>query len=165
MKKLLYFICPTDCLESVIDDTFRQENYYYSSLGNSVIFYRRMLREIQKLIVEKNIKEISFVLSHDNRIVSDALDKQDFLNVRGLKNFYTKVIEQRQRVAILWESLNTQSLILSYYLNQKIKELEKGLKRLAIHGVKIKGKIYNKKQDSFEDIYHDLICMDYSNFN
>ena len=165
MKKSLHFICPTDGLETIIDGAFRQENYYYSSLGNSVLFNRKMLRDLKKLILEKNITEISFVLCNNNRIVSDAFSNQGFSGIRGLNNFYDKVMEQKERVEILWKTLNTESLILSYYLNQKIKELEKGLSRLAIKGLKFSGKIYDKKEDSFKDIYPNLICMDYPNFN
>ena len=165
MKKSLHFICPTDCLETIIGDTFQQENYYYFSLGNSVIFHRKMLQEIQKLIMEKDITEISFVLSNNNRIVLDAFSNQDFSDIRGLNNYYAKLIEQRERVEVLWKTLNKQSLILSYYLNQKIKELEKGLSRLAISGLKMSGKIYNEKEESFKDIYPNIICMDYSHFN
>jgi len=165
MKRLLHFICPTDCLETVINGKFRQENYYYSSLGNSVSFNKKVLKETRKLICEKNIREISFVLSSDNRIVMDAYGNQDFSDIKGLNKFYNKVIEQKEQVETLWQTWNLNSLILSYYLNDKIKELREGLQDMSDNQFKISGKIYDKQQNVFKEIYPDLICIDYSNFN
>ena len=165
MNSLLHFICPTDCLETIINGAFRQENYYYSSLGNSVTFNKKVLKETRKLIQEKNIREISFVLSSDNRIVMDAYGNQSFSNIRGLNKFYTKVIEQKEQVETLWQTWNPNSLMLSYYLNDKIKELRAGLNDLADDQFKISGKIYDQQQNIFKEIYPDLICMDYPSFN
>jgi len=94
MKQCLYFICPTDYLETIIERTFDQENYFYSSLGNSVIFTKDELSEIKKLICSKGIREISFVLADDNPIVLDALANQNFSDIRGLKKFYNQVSEE-----------------------------------------------------------------------
>ena len=65
MRKL-YFVCPTDCLERTLDKN-RQENYYVTSLGNSVIFSEEMVEKINSFIESKGIKEITFVLSNNNR--------------------------------------------------------------------------------------------------
>jgi len=141
-----------DCLETIINGKFRQENYYFSSLGNSVSFNKNVLKETRKLIREKNIREISFVLSSDNRIVMDAYGNQDFSNIRGLNKFYTKVIEQKEQVETLWQTWNPKSLMLSYYLNDKIKELRAGLHDMTDNQFKISGKIYDKQQKRC-DIY------------
>lgn len=158
MKKLLYFICPTDNLESIINDVFRQENYYYSSLGNSISFKNNVIRQTKKLITTKNISEITFVLSNDNRIVLDAVGGQDFSDIRGLKKFYNQIIKQKEQTEMSWQTLNRQFLILSYHLNNKIKELKLGLDASIIDQIKISGKIYNRQENNFNDIYSDLIC-------
>lgn len=56
MQKHLYFICPTDHLETVINNTFKQENYYCNSLGNSIKFDSEMVGQINVLIETKNIR-------------------------------------------------------------------------------------------------------------
>ena len=122
IKKSLNFICPTDCLEPIINDAFSQENYYYSSLGNSITFDRKIVHQLEKLIKKREIKEISFVLSNDNRIVLDALGNQDFSEIRSLGDFYKKVTLQRDQIGLTWKIWDRQSLLLSYHLNKKIRE-------------------------------------------
>ncbi len=157
MNSRLYFICPTDCLESIIENTFHQENYFYSSLGNSVPFTQIELSQIMKLICSKGIREIYFILSDDNQIVSDAIDKQDFSNIRGLKKFYDQVILQKEHLEMSWKTQNSQLLILSSFLNEKIEKLKNGLSDLMIGEITIKSKIYIKKEYVFKDIFSDLI--------
>ena len=92
MKKCLYFICPTDCLESTIQSTFHQENFFYSSLGNSVNFNECELNQAKQLICDKGIREISFILADDfMKIFAEVLRKYHFrktLNViiQGILN-------------------------------------------------------------------------------
>ena len=158
MQNCLYFICPTDHLEAVIDCTFRHRSYYYTSLGNSVIFDGNTIRQLKSLIRKNNIGEVAFVLSHDNRIVLDALGGQDFSEIRGLNNFYNEIKRQKRYSEESWQICNRQFSILSYYLNKKIKELHAELDRLFADQINISGKIYNKQEHVFADIYSDLIC-------
>lgn len=153
MKKCLYFICPTDCLESTIQSTFHQENFFYSSLGNSVNFNECELNQAKQLICDKGIREISFILADDNRIVLDALNEQRFLNVTGLKKFYSQVLLEKEYLEILWQIQNPHFLILSSFLNKKIEELKKGLSELMVGDFNLSGKIYRKKEFKFDDIF------------
>lgn len=165
MQKHLYFICPTDHLEPVINNTFKQENYYFTSLGNSIAFDTSMVWQLNELLQSKNIRDISFVLSDNNRIVSDALEKQDFSEITGLSNFYNQITRQKEYFKGVWQTYNRQFLILSYHLNDKIKELRLGLKCLSIDPLKISGKIFNRHEEVFSDIYSDLICREYISVN
>jgi len=160
MKNCLYFICPTDGLETLIEETFQEENYFFSSLGNSIHFGKEGLRQTEELIYTKKIEEISFVLSDDNHIVLDALGKQDFSKIPGLTRFYDQVIGQKKQLTMFWQTWNSTSLLLSYFLNHKIKELENGLRGLIAEPPIIKGKLYKKKENLFDNIYSDLICQD-----
>jgi len=165
MKKLLYFICPTDSLEPIINGVSKQENYFYSSLGNSIVFKKNVIRQTTKLIQSKRINEINFVLSNDNRIVLDALGSQDFSDVRGLENFYHQIVKQKKQTEMSWEPVARQSLILSYHLNHKIRELRDALAASTISQIKIGGKIYQRDENSFIDIYPDLICLEHFSLN
>ncbi|MBQ4821850.1 hypothetical protein [Aquimarina sp. MMG016] len=160
MQKRLYFICPTDHLESVINKAFKQENYYCTSLGNSIRFTSEMVGQINALITTKEIKEITFVLSSNNHIITDALKNHDFMNIRGLANFYNEIHKQKLHSEVLWQTNHRQFLILSYYLNMKIKELHFELSNLSCIPVKINGKIYSREENVFKNIYSDLICIE-----
>ncbi|MFT7073820.1 MAG: hypothetical protein ACJAX3_002820, partial [Patiriisocius sp.] len=61
MKKHLFFICPTDYLEFTINQSFKDKNYYFTSLGNSVKFHSETMYEIKHLIRKYDIREISFI--------------------------------------------------------------------------------------------------------
>jgi len=165
MKKCLYFICPTDGLETIIESSFNQENYFYSSLGNSIIFNENALRHTKSLICSIGIKEICFVLSDDNRIVLDALGNQDFSDVAGLKRLYNQVLIQKEHLETLWQIQDPQFLILSSFLNKKIEKLKDGLSDLMIGEITISGKIYSKEEHMFKDTYADLILTEEVIFN
>ena len=61
-------------------------------------------------------------------------------------------------------ALNHQYLLLSYILNDKIKELKVKLAD-SIDSITINGKIYNKKLDDFTYIYSELINLEKHNMN
>ena len=158
MQKNLFFICPTDNLKPVIDNRFKHENHYFTSLGNSIIFDKCMMAQISLLLQTKNVNSISFVLSDNNRIVSEPLSKKDFSEILELGDLYNQIAIQREYTEGVWQTYDRQFLMLSYHLNYKIKELKMGLKCLSLDPSKIDGKIYNRREGIFSNIYSDLIC-------
>lgn len=165
MQKHLYFVCPTDCLEPVINKSCGNKNYFYTSLGNSVVFDQDTTMYLRQMLLKHNIQEISFVLSITNPIITDALKNQDFMDIRGLSNFYDKVIRQKGHSNVLANEQNRRFTIISYHLNQKIKELQRALDGLNIARSKIRGKIYNGKENVFDEIYSHLVCTEYFSLN
>lgn len=159
MIKRLYLLCPTDCLEPVINSTFKQENYFYFSLGNSFIVENNTIESIKKIVKDHHIQEISFVLSNKNHIVIDALGTQDFLNMRGLRSLYNQLIKQKKHSEIFWDTDRNQFSILSYYLNSKIKELKFELGNFINSTLKINAKIYDRYDQVFKSILPDIVCM------
>ncbi|PKV51375.1 hypothetical protein ATE84_3460 [Aquimarina sp. MAR_2010_214] len=165
MQKCFFLICPTDCLEHTINKTFKYENYFYTSLGNSFIYDSKTIAYIKQIIKKHNIKEIYFVLSMDNKIVLDALGNDEFSNIGALHNFYNEIRIQKERSKISFQRGNRQFRVFSYYLNEKIKELELQLANLSNQPIKIGGKIYNRDQGVFTTIYSDLVCLDKYHLN
>ncbi|WP_281615744.1 hypothetical protein [Flammeovirga sp. SubArs3] len=98
MQKHLYFVCPTDHLETIIEATFKEENYYYSSLGNSVSFEKDIISEINDVIETNNIKEVTFILSNTNKLILDAIQHESQPLVIGMKRFYYDVIRQKGEI-------------------------------------------------------------------
>lgn len=165
MHTCFYLVCPTDCLENTINKKFKQENYFYTSLGNSFASDGKTINCIKNTIRKHNIKEIYFVLSIDNKIILDALGDNEFVDIVGLKPFYKDIKRQRERSKIVLKKGHSQFSILSYYLNKKIKELESQLRKSSNLPIKISGKIYNKNQDTFTKIYSNLVCLEKHQLN
>ena len=57
MSNNLYFICPTDNLESIINSTFNEEKYYVTSLANSITFNHQFIKLTSNII--RDLKAIS----------------------------------------------------------------------------------------------------------
>ena len=165
MEEHFYFICPTDQIENIIDDAFNQENYYYTSLGNSITFDEKIVEQLLDFLEAKNIDKISFVLSSENRIIQDALGVKDYSKIMGLNVFYNQLSVQKDNADVLWKTNNDQYLILSYHLNKKIKELRQVLENTSYGQVEIYGKIYNCQEMVFDDIYPEFVCKEYHELN
>lgn len=159
MSKTLFLLCPTDCLETIVNNTFANKNYFYTSLGNSFIVDDITLKSIKKLILKEKIKNIYFVLSNDNQIILDALERQIFSEINGLKEFYSEVVKQKADSEVMWLTTNNKHLIISYLLNHKIKELQQKLGNLPLNSIKVRGKIYDRFDNVFKNIYSSLTCL------
>ncbi|MEM9001288.1 MAG: hypothetical protein AAGB24_13570 [Bacteroidota bacterium] len=165
MPRHLYFVCPTDGIEPTINGAFGSCNYFYTSLGNSVVFDKDTMGHIKGLLLKHDIQEIFFVLSDANPIIKDAMGNRHFSQIRGLGNFYAEISRQKQHSEVLCSEYNRQSIVLSYYLNKKIKELMSELNCLNVGKINIEGKIYNKQKNIFNKIYSDLVCTEYFSRN
>ena len=163
MHNHLYFVCPTDNLESIINKRFKNENYFYTSLGNSfnVNNSNRAFEDIKQIVQKYDIDKIYFALSNDNKILLDALEGHCFSSTERLKTYYNEVLSQSETSNIFCKSDNNKTSVISYYLNKKIEELQfKLIKCLEYSSIEIKGKIYNRHLGTFEDIYPKLICIE-----
>ncbi|MEL6674957.1 MAG: hypothetical protein AAFR61_22305 [Bacteroidota bacterium] len=165
MGSQLNFICPTDHLESIISHTFGGTHYFLSSLGNSLAFDLETLEKIEELILEKNIRKVSFFLSDDNQILSDALSGQSLKKLVSLPGFYDQINQKKARSEELWTHNTSHSFIISYHLKQKINELTLRLGDPYFEAIDIEAKIYKRQKNLFQDIYPDLILQNQINLN
>ena len=161
----LYFICPTDCLESVINLAFVNQNHFYTSLGNSVVFDAEMANVVKALVLKHHIKSIYFVLALNNIIVSDVLENQAVYPITDLKNTYAIHIDKKRPTQIPSQLRTHRSVLLSHHLNQKISGLQQILQTLGLDHIAVSGKIYDKDRDEFDKIYSALICTAYFALN
>ncbi len=158
MRKHLFFICPTDYLETAINSSFNHENYFSSSLGNSVCFTADSLGQIIEFIRAENISEISFILSCDNQIVSESLKSDhSYFGVTGMINFSNQLKWHQEQVQLVWQEPQASDLLLSYHLHQKMDELKSHLEKSFRVLPKISGFIYNKRNNVFTEVYNDLV--------
>lgn len=98
-------------------------------------------------------------------IVSDALRNQYFSDIRGLNTLYDEIKRQKKYSDGLWQEYNCRFIVLSHFLNKKIKDLRLELNSLDITNVEINGKIYSKNENEFHEIYSELICGEYFSLN
>lgn len=159
MNASLFFLCPTDCLESIVNKNYSGKNYFYTSLGNNSSFDSILLESIRALICRHNIRNIYFVLSEKNKIVVDAMEGQTFPQIRGFKNLINTIILNKRQSELFWKTSDSVHLTLSYYLNQKIIQLQANLSCALTQRFTLKGKIYIKSQNKFIDTYPDLVCL------
>ena len=155
MTKHLFFVCPTDNLESIIDLKFRHDNYYLSSLGNSMTFNEEIVSKIDILIKRFKITEIIFVLASNNRIINDALKDQEFSNIKVLRPLYKEITLQDKLLKALWKPSNIILPIISSHLNKKIKELRLNMRNLSIAQQNMRALVFDIQKNVFSDI-HDV---------
>ena len=72
-----------NCLESKINEEFKGDNLFYTSLANNSSFDSKTIREIEELVNRYSIKEVYFVLSKQNKIISKSYDRTKFLTNQG----------------------------------------------------------------------------------
>ncbi|MEO9511104.1 MAG: hypothetical protein ABJN84_02620 [Flavobacteriaceae bacterium] len=152
-------------MEYAVNKAFKQENYFYTSLGNSFDPDIVTMEHIRVLIKKYHIGKIYFVLSNDNQIILDALEGQFFSKTRGLKHVYLEITKQRKTSAMWSQTKNPQSMILSYYLNNKIRALQTSLSDVFYRPNSVSGIIYDRDAQVFKTIYSDLICSEKFHFN
>ncbi|KXX69957.1 hypothetical protein [Flammeovirga sp. SJP92] len=165
MRKHLYFICPTDHLEPVIESTFHEENYFCSSLGNSISFDHMMMEEINQLIETKNIREITFVLSDSNKLFKEALNNQVHKAGNSLEEFFHDIKNQKKLTSVIWKKSDLQLPVLSLYLDRRIRELQSQISFWFEDKVKINAKVYNRQKKVFKDIHSELFSLKYYSQN
>ena len=157
MYKHLYFVCPSDNLESLIDKKFPQENYFLSSLGSSISFNSDFIEEVNALIESKGIEKITFVLSDDNKLVHDGIKNQNFGNINDLRKLYKNISDHKRLTTKVYLEKNAQKLITSHLLKQKINEMNMNLSEWLSSKVNIDAKIYSRNNDSFNGVPSNLV--------
>ncbi|TYA71657.1 hypothetical protein [Seonamhaeicola marinus] len=161
MSNSLFLLCPTDCLEPIVNRQFNTENYFLTSLGNTFIYNSETIKHIKETIKTNDIKDVYFVLSLDNQIILDALGSQDFSDIKRLNSIYKEFNTQKETITLSLRKGNLQFSVLSYHLNKKIKELNIALGKIKVRqALKISGKIYDRSNNTFLNIYSDLIYLE-----
>jgi hypothetical protein len=165
METTLFLLCPTDCLESKINEEFKGDNLFYTSLANNSSFDSKTIREIEELVNRYSIKEVYFVLSKQNKIISKVMIGQSFSQIRGLQNFNSQINKHKEHSMLFWDSTDILGVIISYYINQKIEQLKENFRSDINKLVSIKGKIYLKSENKFLDIHSKIVCLNKLNLN
>ncbi|MAJ32660.1 MAG: hypothetical protein CMC18_08490 [Flavobacteriaceae bacterium] len=161
----LFLVCPTDFLESKINEVnYNSNNYFYTSLGNSLNTDFKTLLHIKEILNKHSIDEVHFVLSPSNKIILDALKGQRFSRIRNMGNFYKK-INQLKAHKICKTQDGTEYLSISFYLNKKVKEVQQFLNISSSTPIKVTGLIYDSKRAEFENIYPVLYGLEYFQLN
>lgn len=165
IRKHLYFVCPTDSLETVISSCSKEENFYLSSLGNSIAFTEDMIAEINALVETNTISEITFVLSADNRIVKEALEGYKATWLSGLGDFHLEITAQQKKAPFTRQSEYLTAATLSNYLSARAKELEAKLSSYLTERTVINVRIYGRYRNAFCAFSGDLFRQESCRLN
>ncbi len=148
----LYFVCPTDNMETLVNNNFDQDNYYVTSLGNSIPFDMSLIEEISALIEVKRIRNITFVLSNENRLLIDAIEHQTYTGLQGLDDFYSLIGRYTKDFTKMWRTNDLHTQVLSFYLDMKTNELRSKLNSWLANELTIDAKIYDTQSHIFNNI-------------
>lgn len=165
MGKKLFLVCPTDCMETIINKKFKSDNYFYTSIGNAFNVDDITIKTIEKLISKHQIKDVNFILSLDNSFILQTLIGNLNLQAKGLKKHSEDIKRKKRHLEVILKEENNGYLLLSYILNNKIKELKLRLIDSHNNPIKIGAKIYDRNLDDFKNIYSELIFFEKYNMN
>lgn len=165
MDKHLFFVCPTDYIETEINRVFSMENYFVSSLGNSIHFNKECISGINSLILSKGVNQVSFVLSDTNKIVLDALRKVNLKDINVLNGFQDMIMTEDNYRKCIWPSADTQYSSISDYLNFKRREFKRLSQQLLINNVGVNALIYKREELDFFEVNDALFDLDECRLN
>ena len=164
MFNKLYFICPTDNIESIINSKLTDNNFYITSLANSITFNYDFIKELYSIVESKKISEITFVLSDDNKLINDAIENKDYKNIKSLDHLNFKISLQKN----FYKKKSTRSEIrldlISCLLNQKKYELKNIMDSLGFK-IDINAKVYKTKVNEFTKVKSKLLNLEFFNLN
>jgi len=161
--KHLYFICPTDNLETIIENTFSNTNYYLSSLGNTINFDQGFIEEVNAQIRAKGISEITFILFDTNRIILDLYALEEKKSMENIDKFFSNEHKNKEDKTISEQQGVYYSQLIATYLYSKIRELQLAMSESSHKHLKINGQVYNRKMNIFTEIKNRTAC--YSSFS
>jgi len=165
MKKHLFFLCPTDCLESTIELAFSGEHHFLTSLGNSVTFDANMVEEVNALLEKHAVTEITFVLANTNQLVLDAVKERASADVRGMEKFYQTVGNHSKIAKKRWQNSSGKTATFSHHLNRKVNELKLLVQPWLKDKVTFNAMLYKRSSNSFIAIPSEVYCLQLAQMN
>lgn len=159
MNKHLFFICPTDSIEFLINRLYKSENYFITSLGNSMTFKMNEKEEIKSFIKSKKITEITFVLRDNNKVFQDAITNQEYSTIAGVRSFYNqmKALEVFSEKK-LNQNYSNDNFILKH-LNKKVKDLKCKLDNWSVENIKFNAIVYSNTKQSLHIVYQNKLNL------
>lgn len=159
MHKQLFFICPTDYLELVINNNFNCENYFYSTLANSFLFNNDAIGYISSLLEYENIREITFVLSDENNLLFGSLAEDKVFNSNRLIKMKQDILLQNNKLKVLSRGLDANLFLATYFLIKKANSFKNDLNNCWFKDqIRINTKVYITKKKQFRTVeYNTLI--------
>lgn len=156
MMTRLFLICPTDFLETKLNKMFKGENYFLTSLANSIDFGSENIGQIKKLLIEKNVEEIIVVIRSDNNLVKENHLLKACINNKALSNILKNSNQCNRFINHFKRSEDTQMLFNSCLLNNKVQALQNELKDLDL-SISVDPLIYNSSDEKLDKTIHPVL--------
>ena len=164
MFNKLYFICPTDNIEPIINSKLTDNNFYITSLANSITFNYDFIKELYSIVESKKISEITFVLSDNNKLINDAIENKKYKNIKSLDHLNFKISLQKNFYKKETTTSEIRQDLISCLLNQKKYELKNIMDSLGLK-IDINAKVYNTKVNEFTKVKSKLLNLEFFNLN
>lgn len=147
----LFFTCPTDFLETTIENTFQEEKLFKKVLANSLDFESNELDEIMTIVASRDVDEVTFVLSSENRLFTEGMSEIPFNNLKGVSSFCKQFTGPEDAIGKDQES-NVLEPIMSYYLLQKVERFCQCLKQKKVSDVIVNALVYCSITNAFQEV-------------
>lgn len=155
----LYFVCPTDHLETVIESHFSGDHYFVSSLGNSIDFNSKFATYLANLIETKGITEISFVLAEDNVMLKNVQKIKEFKGLRRLHKFYQSNLKSKTYGKDEKHKLYSKLPEVYNCLCLRVEDFNSQVSNRYSEAVRVNAKVYYRQKNNFKEVssHMDLI--------
>lgn len=152
MSRRLFFICPTDCIETKIRGEFSGKVFFCSALGLYFKLDFQMQKNLKDLISENCIDQVIFVSDLNNTFYKQTLDETKKLRytTNGLLS-KSREKEPYQPIAQNVFFPNLHSLAANHVQEQKKRLLSSDFlgKYLISENIEVKGYIYQSSKDDY----------------
>ena len=115
-------------------------------------FDQETTAQLEEILVAKKIKQISFVLSDDNLILSNAMNAQSIDTIEVMQQYYGEVDEECAIAVELWKECDFKNVILRNFLSRKMEDLNNSLKSFDRNQIELGAMIYSRENNNFTNI-------------
>lgn len=162
---ILFLICPTDFLEAAIESNFNGNNYFYTSLGNSIkLEDKKTMEQIENFIKEKYISKVVFVLKENNTIISDIMNDYEYGNLLVASNLNKEINHHKFMMSSYNNKSILQKLCTSGHLNSKV-ILMLNILEPKFPNIEIGALLHTETHPYFIDVIHPLVTTVYLALN
>lgn len=154
---ILFLICPTDFLETILNSRFKGRNYFYTSLGNNIqLEDESTVGQIKRIIEEKEIQQISIVLKENNTFF-DPLNKRVNI-ISSVYQLNKEITKSKVEISKFQNPLDSKKLCISNFLNRKLHNLQRKVS-YEFPQISVNAILYNENQQKLISVKHDLISQ------
>lgn len=162
-KKCLFLICPTDGFEPFLTNMFKEQAFFYTALGACFEWKNATQKELAKLIVKQDIKQVLFIVKKNNRFFLDKLKIKYNLAAYPVEKSLQFIEDNMSTTLENWgdKRPNQEILAANYLEYQKDRLIQTSFlgSTLKKHNIAVMSMLYNSNRQTFiktETLQHHI---------